>query len=69
MAFSEELKRRNVFRASVIYLIVAWLIMQVADTVFPALNLAASAAFMTPVSTPVVTLVLAPLLFPFQAPL
>ena len=29
--FFEELKRRNVFRVSVVYLIAAWLLAQVAD--------------------------------------
>ena len=39
MAFIEELKRRNVFRVAVLYFIVAWLIMQIADVMFPALSL------------------------------
>ena len=38
-SFLSELKRRNVFRVGVAYAIVAWLIMQVADTFFPALHL------------------------------
>ena len=33
MSFFDELKRRNVFRVGVAYLIVAWLVMQVADVV------------------------------------
>ncbi len=39
MAFIKELKRRKVFRVAVLYFFVAWLIMQVADVMFPALNL------------------------------
>ncbi len=39
IAFIEELKRRNVFRVAVLYFVVAWLIMQVADVMLPALNL------------------------------
>lgn len=35
----EELKRRRVFRATAVYLIVAWAILQVADIVVPALSL------------------------------
>jgi adenylate cyclase len=34
-----ELKRRNVFRVAAIYLVVAWLLTQVSDTVFPRLGL------------------------------
>ncbi|HUG97696.1 MAG TPA: hypothetical protein VMQ83_00790 [Gammaproteobacteria bacterium] len=34
-----ELKRRNVFRAGAAYLVVAWLLVEVADTVFPRLGL------------------------------
>jgi len=33
MSFFEELKRRNVFRVGIAYLVVAWLVMQVADVV------------------------------------
>jgi len=33
MSFIEELKRRNVFRVGIAYLVVAWLVMQVADVV------------------------------------
>jgi len=35
MSFFEELKRRNVVKAAVAYTIVAWLLLQVAATVFP----------------------------------
>ena len=36
--FLEEVKRRNVFRVALVYIIVAWLTMQVVDVMFPALN-------------------------------
>lgn len=39
MSLFEELKRRNVFRVAIAYVIVAWLLMQVADTLAPALRL------------------------------
>jgi TolB-like protein len=39
LSFFEELKRRNVFRVAVLYFVASWLIMQVADVMFPALNL------------------------------
>ena len=39
MSFFAELKRRNVFRVGAAYLVVAWLLMQVTDTVVPALHL------------------------------
>jgi len=39
MSFFQELKRRNVFRVAVAYIIVAWLLLQVADTLAPALLL------------------------------
>ena len=35
MSFFTELKRRNVFRVGAAYAIVAWLLIQVADTLFP----------------------------------
>ena len=34
-----ELKRRNVFKAAIAYVIAGWLIMQVVDVMFPALKL------------------------------
>ena len=37
--FFEELKRRNVFKAALAYIIAGWLIMQVVDVMFPALQL------------------------------
>ena len=39
MKIWEELKRRRVFRVAGAYVIVAWLLVQVADIFFPALNL------------------------------
>jgi TolB-like protein/Flp pilus assembly protein TadD len=39
MGLFEELKRRNVFRVAIAYAIVAWLVMQVGDTMAPALHL------------------------------
>ena len=39
MSFFQELKRRNVFRVAIAYIIVAWLLLQVADTLGPALRL------------------------------
>ena len=39
MSFFEELKRRNVFRVGIAYLIVAWLTLQVTDIVVPILEL------------------------------
>jgi len=34
--FLEELKRRNVFRAGIAYVVAAWLVIQVVETIFPA---------------------------------
>jgi len=39
LSFFEELKRRNVFKVTVIYVIVGWMLLQVADVLFSALNL------------------------------
>lgn len=39
MSFFRELKRRNVFRVGAAYVVVAWLLLQVADTLVPALRL------------------------------
>jgi len=39
MSFFEELKRRNVFRVGIAYLVIAWLMLQVTDTVAPMLEL------------------------------
>lgn len=43
MSLFGELKRRNVFRAAVAYFVTAWLIIQVAETLFPVFGLADSA--------------------------
>jgi len=39
MNLFDELKRRNVFKAALLYIIVGWLVMQVVDVMFPALHL------------------------------
>jgi len=39
MSFFAELKRRNVFKVGFAYIIVAWLLLQVSDTLVPALHL------------------------------
>ncbi len=39
MSFIQELKRRNVLRAGIAYAAVAWLLIQVSDTIFPAYGL------------------------------
>ncbi|MDX2427092.1 MAG: hypothetical protein QNK22_00185, partial [Xanthomonadales bacterium] len=39
MSFFNELRRRNVFRVGIAYAIVAWLLLQVSDTLVPALHL------------------------------
>ena len=39
MSLFSELKRRNVFKVAVAYVIVAWLLLQVSDTLVPALRL------------------------------
>jgi len=38
-SFFQELKRRNVFRVAIIYIVVSWLLMQIGDVMFPALLL------------------------------
>ncbi len=43
MSFIEELKRRNVFRVGIAYAVVAWLLMQATDLVFPRIGLSESA--------------------------
>ena len=40
MSIFRELRRRNVYRVAIAYLIIAWLILQVGDTLAPALHLA-----------------------------
>ena len=41
--FFQELKRRNVFRVGVAYIVVAWLVVQVVETIFPAFGFGDSA--------------------------
>ena len=43
MSLFEELKRRNVFRVGIVYLVASWLLMQVSDLVFPRIGLSDSA--------------------------
>jgi len=38
MSFVQELRRRNVFKVAVLYVVAAWLILQVADVLFPNLG-------------------------------
>jgi TolB-like protein/Tfp pilus assembly protein PilF len=38
-SFIQELKRRNVFRVALVYIVVSWLLMQIGDVMFPALLL------------------------------
>jgi len=42
MSFFGELKRRNVVKVAVLYWVAAWLMLQVADVVFGALELPAA---------------------------
>src|SRR6056297_2856835 len=39
MSLIDELKRRNVFRVGAAYLVVAWLLVEISDTIFPRLGL------------------------------
>jgi TolB-like protein/Tfp pilus assembly protein PilF len=39
MSLLGELKRRNVFRVSILYLVAGWVLLQVADILFPALDI------------------------------
>jgi hypothetical protein len=39
LSLLEELKRRNVLRVAAAYAVVAWLLIEVADTIFPRLGL------------------------------
>ena len=38
-SFFAELRRRNVFKVAMVYLIASWLLIQIAETTFPALKL------------------------------
>ena len=35
----QEMKRRHVYRVTVVYVVVSWLLLQVADTLFPAFGI------------------------------
>ena len=39
--FIQELSRRNVFKVAAVYVVTAWLVMQIADTMFPAFQMPA----------------------------
>ena len=39
MSFIDELKRRNVIKVGIAYVIVAWVVLQIADVLFPILTL------------------------------
>ena len=39
MTLFEELKRRKVFRVAATYAVVAWILMQIGEVTFPALNI------------------------------
>jgi len=39
LSFYSELRRRNVFKVGIVYIVVAWLLLQVSDTLGPALHL------------------------------
>jgi TolB-like protein/Flp pilus assembly protein TadD len=47
LSFFHELKRRNVFRVAVAYIVAAWLIIQVAETIFPLYGLGTTPARIT----------------------
>ena len=61
MGLIDELKRRNVFRVGAAYAVVAWVLLQVADTMVPALRL--------PESVQSVVVLLLLLGFPMMIPL
>ncbi len=46
MSFVTELKRRNVIRAALAYLTVAWLVIQISETILPLFGFDSSAARM-----------------------
>ena len=39
MSFFEELKRRNVIKMAMLYTVASWVILQIADTLFDAMDL------------------------------
>ena len=43
MSFFAELKRRNVLRVAVAYVVAAWLVIQVVETIFPAFGFSSAA--------------------------
>jgi len=53
MSFLDELKRRNVIRVATAYVVAAWLIVQVVETIFPAFGFSVGA-----VRTAVIVLVI-----------
>ena len=44
MSFFNELKRRNVIRVATAYVVASWLIIQVAETIFPVYGLGDTAS-------------------------
>jgi adenylate cyclase len=61
LSFFKELKRRNVFKVAVAYIIVAWVLLQVSDTLVPALRLPewfhSGVAFLLIIGFPVATMI------------
>jgi adenylate cyclase len=61
LSFFKELKRRNVFKAAIAYIIVAWVVLQVSDTLVPALHLPewfhSGVAFVLIIGFPIVTII------------
>jgi len=53
MSFIDELKKRNVFKVGITYVIVAWVVIQVADTLFPTFG---APAWVMPVFTTIIML-------------
>jgi hypothetical protein len=52
-SFFTELKRRNVFKVGVAYVVLAWVMIQVSDTVFPQFGFPAwTNQFVTMITTP-----------------
>ena len=61
MSFFKELKRRNVFKIAIAYIIVSWLLLQVSDTLIPALHLPewfhSGVAFVLIIGFPITTII------------
>jgi hypothetical protein len=53
MSLIDELKKRNVFKVGITYVIVAWVVIQVADTLFPTFG---APAWVMPVFTTIIML-------------